>query len=70
MERIPLEDVLLETDSPYLTPVPYRGRRNESAYVRFVAEKIAQIKGVDFEEVNAVTTRNAENLFLFSKNIV
>ena len=70
LERIPLEDVLLETDSPYLTPVPYRGRRNESAYVRFVAEKIAQIKGVDFEEVNAVTTRNAENLFLFSKNIV
>ena len=68
LERIPLEDVLLETDCPYLTPVPYRGRRNETSYVRFVAEKIAQIKRVDFAEVDAVTTRNAENLFHFSKN--
>ena len=68
LERIPLEDVLLETDAPYLTPVPYRGRRNESSYVRFVAEKIAQIKGVEFAAVDAATTNNAEILFQFSKN--
>ena len=69
LERIPLEDVLLETDSPYLTPVPHRGQRNESAYVRFVAEKIAQLKGVDLGVVDAVTTKNAEILFQFSKII-
>ena len=68
VERIPLEDILLETDAPYLTPAPYRGRRNESAYVRFVAEKIAQIKGVEFGAVDAATTNNAEILFQFSKN--
>ncbi|MBP5504900.1 MAG: TatD family hydrolase [Bacteroidales bacterium] len=68
LERIPLEDILLETDAPYLTPVPYRGRRNESAYVRFVAEKIASIKGVDFEAVERATTANAEKLFRFLKN--
>jgi TatD DNase family protein len=68
LERISLEDVLLETDAPYLTPVPYRGRRNESSYVRFVAEKIAQIKGVEFAAVDAATTNNAEILFQFSKN--
>ena len=68
LERIPLEDVLLETDAPYLTPVPYRARRNESSYVRFVAEKIAQIKGVEFAAVDAATTNNAEILFQFSKN--
>ena len=67
LERIPLEDVLLETDCPYLTPVPYRGRRNETSYVRFVAEKIAEIKGVDFDTVDAVTTDNATNLFRFFK---
>lgn len=68
LERILLEDILLETDAPYLTPVPYRGRRNESAYVRFVAEKIASIKGVDFEAVERATTANAEKLFRFLKN--
>ena len=67
LERIPLEDVLLETDCPYLTPVPYRGRRNESAYVRFVAEKIAEIKGVDIATVDEITTHNASNLFRFFK---
>ena len=68
VERIPLDDILLETDAPYLTPVPYRGRRNESSYVRFVAEKIAEIKGVEFGAVDTATTNNAEILFQFSKN--
>lgn len=65
MESIGLEQVVLETDSPYLAPAPYRGKRNESAYVRLVAEKLAQIKGIPVEEVVQATTRNAE--FLFSK---
>ncbi|MBP9986767.1 MAG: TatD family hydrolase [Bacteroidales bacterium] len=61
--QIPLDDILLETDAPYLTPVPFRGRRNESSYVKFVAEKIAQVKGVGLEEVDNTTTANAEILF-------
>jgi len=67
LEKVPLEDILLETDAPYLTPVPYRGKRNESAYIRYVAEKIAQVKGLDFETVNRVTTQSATNLFRFLK---
>ena len=69
LERIPLEDILLETDSPYLTPVPYRGKRNESAYIRFVAQKIAEIKGVGQDLVDRVTSNNAQNLFPFFKKI-
>ncbi len=61
--QIPLDDILLETDAPYLTPVPHRGKRNESSYVRFVAEKIAQIKEIEFDEVDFRTTVNAEILF-------
>lgn len=67
VERIPLEDILLETDAPYLTPVPYRGKRNESAYMRYVAEKIAAIKGLAFDVVDRVTTENAADLFRFFK---
>ena len=59
-----LEDIILETDCPYLTPVPYRGRRNESAYVGYVCQKIAQIKGLNDEEVARVTTANARRMFL------
>ncbi len=69
LERIPLEDILLETDAPYLTPAPYRGKRNESAYVRFTADKIAEIKGVGFDLVDRVTSNNAQNLFPFFKKI-
>lgn len=58
-----LDDLLLETDCPYLTPAPHRGKRNESAYVRFVCERIAAIKGLDPEQVAAVTTTNAERMF-------
>lgn len=58
-----LDDLVLETDCPYLTPVPHRGERNESAYVGYVCEKVAAIKGIPAEEVAAVTTANAERMF-------
>lgn len=61
--HIDLEWLLIETDAPYLTPEPYRGKRNESAYVRYVAEKIAEIKKISLEEVAAVTSANARRLF-------
>ena len=63
LERIPLEKILLETDAPYLAPVPYRGRRNESAYLPLVAEKVAQVKGLSLKEIETITTHNAETLF-------
>lgn len=56
-------DIVLETDSPYLTPAPFRGRRNEPAYVRYICEKVAELKGLTPEEVAAATTANAERLF-------
>lgn len=62
-EEVPLQRIVLETDCPYLAPVPYRGKRNESAYLPFVAEKLAEIYGVTVEFVAQVTTRNAEKLF-------
>lgn len=62
-EAIPLKHILLETDAPYLAPVPYRGKRNESAYVIEVAKKIAEIKHVSLKEVATVTTQNAIQLF-------
>lgn len=60
---IPLDRILLETDSPYLTPVPYRGKRNESSYIPLIAERLASIKGTDIHEVAEQTTSNAEKLF-------
>lgn len=58
-----LEDLVVETDAPYLTPAPHRGKRNESSYVRFVAEKIAELKGITYEEVALQTTANAKRIF-------
>ena len=58
-----LDDIVLETDCPYLTPVPYRGKRNESAYVAYVCRRVAELKGISEEEVAAATTDNAEQLF-------
>ncbi|MCR5709719.1 MAG: TatD family hydrolase [Bacteroidales bacterium] len=63
IEKMSLDDLLLETDCPWLTPVPFRGRRNEPSYVRYVAEKIAQIKQLPFEAVCQATTANARALF-------
>jgi TatD DNase family protein len=60
---VPLEKIFVETDSPYHTPVPHRGKRNEPAYVRFVAETIATIKGVELAEVARLTTNNVCDLF-------
>lgn len=62
-----LADIILETDCPYLTPVPYRGKRNESAYVRYVCEKVAEIKGVSADEVARITSANARRMFLQSE---
>ncbi|MFO7678894.1 MAG: TatD family hydrolase [Chloroflexota bacterium] len=61
--RTPLDRILIETDAPYLTPHPYRGKRNEPGYVRFVAEKIAEIRGMETAVFAAHTTANAERLF-------
>lgn len=63
VKSIPLERIVLETDSPYLTPAPYRGTRNESAYIPIIAEKLSELTGVPIEEIAAVTTENAEKLF-------
>lgn len=63
LEQIPLSEIVLETDSPYLTPVPYRGKRNESAYILNVLEKVAAIYGTDPENIAAVTTQNSKEIF-------
>lgn len=63
LRSIPLEHIVLETDAPYLPPVPFRGKRNESSYISYVALKLAEIKGVDVETVAAVTTANALKIF-------
>ena len=63
IRRIPLSRIVLETDSPYLTPAPHRGERNESAYIPLIASFLAACKGVSTEEVAAATTSNAKNLF-------
>lgn len=63
VKEIPLDRILLETDSPYLTPVPFRGKRNESAYIPHIASRLAELTGKDIEEVAAQTTANAEKLF-------
>ena len=62
-KTIPLSHLVLETDSPYLTPVPFRGKENRPAYVRYVAEEIAQLREVNIEEIIETTTQNAEKFF-------
>lgn len=63
IKHIDLKHIVLETDAPYLTPVPYRGKRNESAYVTLVAQKLAELKGVELVEVENITSDNAMELF-------
>ena len=65
IENIDLEYILLETDSPYLTPEPHRGSKNDSSYVPLIAEKIAKIKNVDVKVVEKITSNNASKLFDF-----
>ena len=62
-EAVPLDKLLIETDCPYLTPEPYRGKRNEPVYMKYTAEKIAQVRGISYDEVVKATNRNAKKLF-------
>jgi TatD DNase family protein len=62
-QKIPLDRLVIETDSPYLAPTPHRGKRNNPAYVRLVAEKIAEVRGMTFEEIAEATLNNAKKLF-------
>ncbi len=63
LKNISLENIVLETDAPYLPPVPFRGKRNESSYLVYVAQKLAEIKGIDVAEVASITTSNALKIF-------
>ena len=63
IKEVALEHLVLETDSPYLAPTPFRGKRNESAYISHIATKLSEVKGVDLEEIAVVTTANAKKIF-------
>ena len=63
VKRIPLDRILLETDSPYLTPVPHRGKRNESSYIPLIASRLSEQTGYSVEEIAEITTDNAYKLF-------
>jgi TatD DNase family protein len=65
VEQTSLEHLVLETDAPYLSPVPFRGKRNESSYLVYIAQKIADLKGLSVEEVVEITTANAKKIFAF-----
>lgn len=67
VQKVPLERLLIETDCPYLTPQPYRGRRNEPYFVKFVAAEIARLRGMELEEVAKITSKNAKELFRITK---
>ena len=66
VKMVPMDRLLIETDSPFLAPVPFRGRKNQPAYVRFVAEKVAELKNISVEEVAKTTAENTTKLFRFS----
>ena len=63
LDQIPLEHVVLETDSPYLAPTPYRGKRNESSYITLVLDKLAELYGKSYEEIAEITTKNSKEVF-------
>ena len=63
IKEIDLQNIVLETDAPYLAPVPFRGKRNESGYLKYVVQKLAEIKNVSYEEVALITTQNAQKIF-------
>ncbi|WP_448606311.1 TatD family hydrolase [Paenimyroides ceti] len=65
LKEIPIEEIVLETDAPYLAPVPYRGKRNESSYLTLVADKLSEIYGLSLQEVADITTKNAKSVFNF-----
>ena len=63
LNQISLEHIVLETDSPYLAPKPYRGKRNESSYIRYIIDTLATIYGKDFDEIAQITTQNSKDIF-------
>jgi TatD DNase family protein len=63
IEQLSLDHIVLETDAPYLTPVPFRGKRNESSYLRYIVQKLADIKQLPVQQVAEITTRNAQKIF-------
>ena len=63
LSEIPISNIVLETDSPYLAPTPFRGKRNESAHIQLIAEKVASLYKLDLEEVAAITTKNSTDIF-------
>ena len=63
LEEIDLKHVVLETDAPYLAPVPFRGKRNECSYLKYVVDKLSELKNVSKEEIEKITTANAKELF-------
>ena len=66
--NVPMDRLLVETDAPYLAPVPYRGKRNEPGYTRYTVEKIAELRQLPMEEVAAQTWKNAHHLFGLSEH--
>ena len=67
--EVDLNKIVLETDSPYLAPVPHRGKRNEPSYIPLIAERIADLKELSIEDIAERTTKNANQIFDFNKNI-
>ena len=63
VKNVPLEKIMVETDAPFVAPIPYRGQRNEPLYVKYVVQKISELKGLSFEEAASAATKNAEKLF-------
>jgi len=66
LSKIDISNIVLETDSPYLTPAPYRGKRNESAYLQLICTKLAQIYGISIDEISEITSKNSNKLFKIS----
>lgn len=64
---VPLDKMLVETDCPYMTPTPFRGKRNKSDYIKYIIEKLSEIKGVEEEEISDITIRNVENMLSLNK---
>ena len=65
LNEIDLKHIVLETDAPYLAPVPFRGKRNESSYIKLIAEKLAEIYQLPVEDIAAITTQNSKDIFGF-----